>query len=98
MDKTRKKEILEFVNEEVKANKIKSRSIINCIKSYINYIKTYDVQNFLNLNPEVLRDKKDIEYIKRIVRKAQNKHKFDKEEILNMLGYLSREMTYIQKG
>jgi uncharacterized FlaG/YvyC family protein len=72
---------------------------INVIKSNINFIKNYDVNEFLAINENkvdkhIIRDKSAFKMLKDVVK--ERKVKYTKEELLNFLGYLARELTYFK--
>ncbi|MBL5982007.1 MULTISPECIES: hypothetical protein [unclassified Petrotoga] len=72
---------------------------INTIKGNINFIKNYDVDEFLAINENkvdkhIIRDRSAFKMLKDVVK--ERKAKYTKEELLSFLGYLARELTYFK--
>lgn len=72
---------------------------INVIKGNINFIKNFDVDEFLainenKVNKHIIRDPSAFKMLKDVVKERKNK--YTKEELLNFLGYLARELTYFK--
>jgi hypothetical protein len=73
-------------------------TLINVIKGNINFIKNFDVDEFLaidenKVNKNLIGNPSAFKMLKDTVK--ERKSKYTKEELLNFLGYLARELTFL---